>query len=458
VGAVFLGMTVGCARCHDHKFDRITQVDYYSLQAFFAGAKREDRDLPGRVDDPPAVREAWAKAKGALEEARKELARLRAEAREEILVLRRCDVAPDGEVKISDDEVNKRVDRFHPGARGKLESRMKEQGAIEKLHRPAAEAVVRSGSAKTFLLRQGDLGSKGPETPPRFVEAMCPPGGAVPPSGRRAALAAWLASPEHPLVARVIVNRLWQEHFGRGLVATPSDFGRNGERPSHPALLDALAVELVRSGWSLKALHRAILTSAAWRRAAGPPPAADPSNRLLAVSNRRRLDAESIRDSILFVSGRLNPEGGGPGVYAPIPAGLNVMLPNNDKELSWGTSTEAEGRRRTVYLFQRRSLTFPLVDVFDGPPMSQSCPRRAETTVAPQALALFNGEFCRAEAKAMAERVGKAADPIDLAFRLCFSRAPSAVERARCAEFLKAGAMSDFCHVLLNANEFVYVD
>jgi hypothetical protein len=241
-------------------------------------------------------------------------------------------------------------------------------------------------------------------------------------------------------------------------VATPSDFGRNGDRPTHPALLDALAVEVIRGGWSLKAMHRRMLTSAAWRRASGAPPAGDPSNRLLAVANRRRLDAEALRDSILFVSGRLNPEGGGPGVYAPIPEGLNIMLPNNDKELSWGISTEAEGRRRTVYLFQRRSLTFPLVEVFDGPPMSQSCPRRPETTVAPQALALLNGEFCRAEAKALARRVEKEKDPIDAAFRLCFSRAPSERERARVDAFVRVSPLSDFCHILLNANEFLYVD
>jgi hypothetical protein len=462
VGAVFLGMTVGCARCHDHKFDRITQADYYSLQAFFAGSKREDRDLPGAVADPPSVREAWAAARDALAAARKELDALRREAREEILVLRRCDVAPDGEVKITDDEIHKRLDRFHPGARARLEARIKEQGVVEKLHRPAAEAVLAApGPApKTHLLRQGNLAAKGPETPPRFVEAMCPPGGATPPAGGRPALARWLTSPEHPLVARVIVNRLWQEHFGRGLVATPSDFGRNGGRPTHPELLDALAVDLVRSGWSLRATHRKMMLSAAWRRASGSPPSSDPENRLLAVANRRRLDAESIRDGILAVSGRLHPAAGGPGVYAPIPKELNVMLPNNDKELSWGTAPEAEGRRRSVYLFQRRSLTYPMIEVFDGPTMNQSCPRRPETTVAPQALTLFNGEFCRDEARALAERALRESpgDPVGRAFLLAFTRAPSAAERARCADFLARSALPELCHVLLNANEFVTLD
>jgi hypothetical protein len=466
VGSVFLGMTVGCARCHDHKFDRITQADYYSLQAFFAGAKREDRDLPGVVVDPPSVRAAWTSARDAVAAAKAELEALRREAREELVHQRRCDVGPDGEVRVRDEETWKRADLIRPGVRGRLEARIKEQGAVEKLHRPAAEAVFETSASapKTHLLRGGELGAKGPEAPPRFVEAMCPPDGSTPDlvpgrtSGRRSALARWLTSPEHPLVARVIVNRLWQEHFGRGLVGTPSDFGRNGERPTHPALLDGLARTLVDGGWRLKPLHRLLMTSAAWRRAAGRPSPADPDNRLLGVANRRRLDAEAVRDSILSVSGRLNPARGGPGVYAPIPKELNVMLPNNDKELSWGTAPEPEGRRRSVYLFQRRSLTYPLIEVFDGPTMNQSCPKRSETTVAPQALALFNGEFCREEARAFADRIARDADPVGLAFRLAFTRPPSDAERARCAAFLQSGSPAGLCHVILNANEFVYPD
>ena len=445
LGSVFFGMTVGCARCHDHKYDRVTQLDYYGLQAFFAGAKRESRELPG--EDPAEIRERWRVGKDALDAAKRELDGLRQAAREEIAFARRCE----GDVKIEDGELNKRIDG---AARGRLEARIKEQGAIEILHRRAAEACFGSAPGKTWLLKRGELGAKGPEVPPRFVEAMVPPGRAVARDRRRAELARWMSSPEHPLVARVIVNRLWQEHFGRGLVATPSDFGRNGDPPSHPELLDWLARRLVRDGWSLKSMHRLLLSSAAWRRASRHEPNADPENRLWWRMNRRRLDAEAIRDSILYVAGRLNPAGGGPGVYAPLPAGINVELPNNDKELSWYAAPEPDGRRRTVYVAQRRSLTFPIVEVFDGPSMNQSCPKRSETTVAPQALALFNGEFSRSEAKAFAER----AKDVDRAFRLAFGRRPSEVERARAEAFLKTGSLSDLCHVLLNANEFIYVD
>jgi hypothetical protein len=270
-------------------------------------------------------------------------------------------------------------------------------------------------------------------------------------TGRRSELARWLTSPEHPLTTRVMVNRLWQHHFGRGIVATPSDFGRNGRRPSNPDLLDWLARRFVASGWSLKAMHRLMMTSEAYRR--GPGEGGMP---------RRRLDAEALRDSILAVSGRLSPVRGGPGVYVPIPKDINVMLPNNDKELSWETSTEEEGRRRTIYVFQRRSLTLPLVDVFDGPSMNQTCPQRPETTVAPQALTLFNGEFCRGEAKHFAARVEReAADPdarIERAFRLALIRPPREVERAAARKFLETQPFSDFCHVLLNTNEFLYLD
>jgi hypothetical protein len=368
-------------------------------------------------------------------------------------------------VKVSDDEIKKELDRLHPGQRDQLDAKIKAAEKTERYYRPAAEAVFETSRSapQTHLLRQGQLSTPGAEVPPRFVEAMVPVGRAVPSiapagkgTGRRSELARWLTSPGHPLTARVLVNRLWQHHFGRGIVATPSDFGRNGRRPSHPELLDWLARRFVADGWSLKRMHRLMLTSETWRRSSGGDTAA------FARMPRRRLDAEALRDSILAVSGRLSPTGGGPGVYVPIPKDINVMLPNNDKELSWETSTEEEGRRRTIYVFQRRSLTLPMVDVFDGPPMNQSCPLRPETTVAPQALTLFNGDFCRGEAKQFAARVEREAGDldarIDRAFRLALIRAPRDEERAAARKFLATQTLSDFCHVLLNTNEFLYLD
>jgi hypothetical protein len=292
-------------------------------------------------------------------------------------------------------------------------------------------------------------------------------------------LARWLTLSENPLTARVMVNRLWQHHFGAGIVATPSDFGRNGTKPTHPELLDWLARELVKREYSLKTMHRLMMTSAAYRRSSANTPAAfakDPENKLLWRMNRRRLEGEAIRDTILAVSGGLNPNMGGPGVYARLPKGVNVEFPNNDKELSWGTATQEEDRRRSIYLFQRRTLTFPLMDVFDVAPMNQSCAARPQTTVAPQALALFNGEFVREAAGHFAERLRREAghEPvkqIDRAFHTVFARQPTKVERKSGQQFLldqrvlrksdadpQRAALTDFCHVILNANELIYID
>jgi hypothetical protein len=474
VGSVFLGMTVGCARCHDHKYDRVTQQDYYGLQAFFANTVRENRTIATEESDPAFVRDRYRQTRDQLAKVRAEREEIGSEAREIVLWRRRCEVGTDGQVKVTDDEVHKMTDRLHPGRRDALDKKIKELEKAERFVQPVAEAVFETSrsSPKTHLLRRGELSTPGPEIPPRFVEAMVAVGAAVAkpaPSpgakgtGRRSELARWLSSPEHPTTARVLVNRLWQHHFGRGIVATPSDFGRNGRQPSHPELLDWLARVFVSDlGWSLKKMHRLMLTSAAYRRGSEAT-GTDLPNATFGRMFRRRLDAEALRDSILAVSGRLSKGGGGPGVYVPIPKDINVELPNNDKELSWETSTEEEGRRRTVYVFQRRSLTLPFVDVFDGAPMNQTCPQRPETTVAPQALTLFNGEFCRGEARSFAERVEREAGSgtdarIDRAFRLALLRTPSDDERDAARRFLATQPLADFCHVLFNTNEFLYLD
>jgi len=243
-------------------------------------------------------------------------------------------------------------------------------------------------------------------------------------------------------------------------------------------LLDYLACRFVADGFSVKKMQKLIMMSAAYRRSCAGDEAVmtiDPENRLLWRMNRRRLEGEAIRDSILAVSGQLSATMGGPGVYARLPKNVSVELPNNDKELSWGVASEEENRRRSVYLFQRRSLTFPLMEVFDGAAMNQSCPVRAQTTVAPQALALFNGEFSREAAGKLAERLRREAGEdrraqINRAFWIAFSRGASESEMVESLAFLVSQAekrkgalaateaMVDFCHVILNANELVYVD
>jgi len=485
IGSVFLGMTIGCARCHDHKYDVITQRDYYRMQAFFAGVKRESRDVRGELNEPAEVTAAFQKESPELKQLRAERDELLRIARETLEKERAAQTESGKTNRISDSDVNKNVDAEHPGRLAKLNGRIKDLEGRVRLHEPKADAVFHDGSTppKTRVLLGGELSRPGEKVEPGFVEAMvrtsAPAIVDAKKPKRRTELARWLTSPENPLTARVMVNRLWQHHFGAGIVATPSDFGRNGARPTHPELLDWLAREFVKQGYSLKSMHRLIMTSAAYRRSsANLPPAfaKDPENKLLWRVNRRRLEGETIRDTVLMVSGSLNPAMGGPGVYAKLPKGVNVEFPNNDKELSWGTSTKEEDSRRSIYLFQRRTLTFPLMDVFDVAPMNQSCAARAQTTVAPQALALFNGEFAREAAGHFAERLrreagNESAKQIERAFQIAFARPPTKTERKAGQQFLieqatrrksdadrQRAALVDFCHVILNANELIYID
>ena len=474
IGSAVLGVTLGCARCHDHKYDDIRQKDYYRVQAFFAGVSREHRDLPtnGPFWESPAVTGRHQTGSATLRELNAGRERLLREARA-VLETETC-ASP-----VEDDAVRKRVEQLHPGRLDQLQQAIKSEEARLRLVAPVAEVVARGDGARGVpLLRGGELSRPGEIVAPGFPEAIGALGIEFERSSRTA-LARWLTHPEHPLTARVLVNRLWQHHFGRGLVGTPSDFGRNGRQPSHPELLDWLARELVGRGYRVKDMHRLLMTSATYRRSGAATPTAmalDPVNRWWWRMDRRRLEAEAVRDTLLSVSGTLDRAMEGPGLYARLPEGVNVEFPNNDKELSWGDSSPADDHRRSLYLFQRRSLTYPLMDVFDAAPMNQSCAVRARTTVAPQALALFNGEFARSTAAEFARRLlreagGDPGDQISLAFRLAFQRVPSASERAAALAFLReqsvvrhgspdpaSAALTDFCHVLWNANELIYVD
>lgn len=466
VGAAFLGMTLGCARCHDHKYDAISQRDYYAMQAFFAGAQRETPTMNVPPVEPEFVTKAYR-----LDHA--ELTKLRQE-RESLWAASKKALETPDKKKIEDDAVREQAEKSHPGQLDKLDAAIKPLEARIQFHEPKAEAVT-GGAGKIHLLKGGELSRRGDEIAPGFITAMTR---ANEPAAepKRTALARWLTKSEHPLTARVMVNRVWQHHFGIGLVATPSDFGRNGQRPTHPELLDWLAAEFIRSGWSVKHLHRIIMTSAAYQRASTVNDSAlakDPQDKLYWRYRRQRLEGEAIRDTILSVSGTLNPAMGGPGVYAKLPQGINVEFPNNDKELSWGTGSEADDRRRSIYLFQRRTLTFPLLEVFDSAPMNQSCAARPQTTVAPQALALFNGEFAREQAGHFAQSLTREigdnpSQQIERAYERAFTRKPEASEREEALKFLATqtvlrqnnavAALTDFCHALLNSNELIFVD
>ncbi|MHC5544904.1 DUF1553 domain-containing protein, partial [Singulisphaera rosea] len=228
-------------------------------------------------------------------------------------------------------------------------------------------------------------------------------------SGRRQALVRWLTRSDNPLTARVMVNRLWLNHFGRGIVATSSDFGVRGEAPSHPELLDWLATELVAQGWKLKPIHRLMVTSATYRQSSEPDPklsAEDPDNAMLWRMNRRRLEAESLRDAMLVASGELNPKMGGPSVLAPIEKEVEDLIFTEHEVIDlWPeTPDPTEHLRRSLYLFRKRNVRYPLFDAFDAPDTQTACAQRGVSTHALQALVLFNSDFSAQRAKALAAR------------------------------------------------------
>ncbi len=305
-------------------------------------------------------------------------------------------------------------------------------------------------------------------------------------SRRRLGLARWLVDPDNPLTARVLVNRVWQQHFGYGLVRTPNDFGLMGDAPTHPELLDWLAYWFMHdAGWSLKKLHQLILTSNSWRMSKRSNPSYasnDPEDRLLWRMPYRRLEVEAIRDSTLAVSGQLNSKMFGPAMKPRIEqAALDA---NTDKESIWKASDDAEASRRTVYAFIKRGLVVPMLEVMDLADTVSSCPQRQITTVAPQALSLFNGEFVNQQAEHFASRLLKEAghdsrDQINLAWRLALCRAPSKSEVSEILRFrqgeaerllaeagnggrklleseAQTAALRQVCRVILNLNEFVY--
>jgi hypothetical protein len=292
-------------------------------------------------------------------------------------------------------------------------------------------------------------------------------------SGRRLALARWIASPDNPRTARVMANRIWQFHFGRGIVASANDFGRLGDAPTHPDLLDWLAAEFVERGWSIKSMHRLIMTSSTYRMSSRPPPRAlelDPANALWSHFDLRRLQAEEIRDSILAVNGTLNLQMGGPGVFPPMPAA--VLATSSTPDQAWGESPPDQAARRSAYIHVKRSLLYPVLASFDLADTDMSCPARFTTTQPTQALTMMNSGFIAGEAEALARRLRRehadAPAQVRRGLQLVFQREPEAIEVEEGLSLIETlvrdhgltpeRALDRFCLVILNASEFVYVD
>ena len=432
VMTTFQGLTVGCARCHDHKFDPIPQADYYRLQAVFAGVGRGD--VPYDPDPETARRRLVLTARLA------------------------------GVVTPLDPWRGLAARRVIGGA---LPAPLLAYAAGPHFlpdagHKPA-------GTRPVYTLKRGDIRKPGEEAEPGPLG--CLPGlpdhfdlpAGHPEGVRRAALADWIARRDNPLTWRVIVNRVWQAHFGRGLVPTPSDFGKMGRPPSHPELLDWLAAEFRDTGQSLKALHRLIVTSATYRQASRHDPTAaaeDADNRLLWRMPPARLDAEQVRDAVLLVSGRLDRTPGGPSdrQFGMRP-GIHVTPVVEYAAFDWD---RPRGHRRSVYRFVFRTLPDPLVDCLDGADASQLTAKRNESVTAPQALALLNNEFVLVHAKAFAARLEKEAADLDgRVSRACehtWGRPPTPAERAALAGYAEKHGLPNLCRLLFNSNEFLFAD
>jgi hypothetical protein len=528
VGSVFLGLTIGCARCHDHKFDAIPTTDYYRLQSFFAASELTDQPIASKSEQgafaaaEKAIKEKVAPLKQRLGEleapyrAALKAAKMSMLSPEELRVLNtpEKDRTP-GQKKLAKGlETSLRIVweavaeavAANPADHERRERLKREIYEIERtLPRPPAHAMAlvdeKSKANDTFVLRRGDYKLRGPKVAPRppGVILASQPGRPFPATiegqgdktGRRAALARWLADPTNPLTGRVIVNRLWQYHFGRGIVATSSDFGIRGEPPTHPELLDWLTAELAADGWRLKPLHRLMVTSATYRQSNRSDPklaADDPENSLFGRMNRRRLDAEGVRDAMLAVSGELNPKMSGPGVIAPLEKEVKDLIFTEAEVVDlWPVDRDAtEHARRALYLFRKRNVRYPLFDAFDAPDTQSACPRRATSTHALQALTLLNSDLAAGRAQVLAARIlreGGASvdDRIRRAYQIVLAREPGPIEVDRARSFLKAqaerarqdvsqqngpadelpsrdrAAWVDFSLALLNSNEFLYV-
>ncbi len=499
--SVFLGQTFGCARCHDHKFEPISQRDYFAMQAFFmpAAFKREtlvptpeeraahERAL-SEYQTRPAVRELAALETPYRDKLRAaKLAKQPPEVREahntppEQRTAAQANLAFEtaSAVAVLDKDVQAAMSDADRNRRKELTEAAKQYSAPAPLPTALTLATSNAVPASARVLNRGDYNQPRDLVPAGFPTVL--PTVPVKAASPRAQLAEWVASPANPLTARVIVNRVWQHHFGRGLVATPSEFGTHGGKPSHPELLDWLASEFIAGGWSLKQLHRVMVTSEAYRQASAveelkggrveetqartvPPSSTlqpfnpstiDPENRLLWRMNRLRLEGEIIRDSLLTVSGRLNPKVGGPGVFPPIPA--DAIKGSK----GWNLSQDVkEHDRRSLYIFAKRNLRFPFLEVFDAPDSNLTCPERGRSTTAPQSLTLLNAEEVLVASKTVAARLQREAkeprERVALAYRLILGRVPTEREQVVAAQFLVQSPMTEFCRALFNLNEFVY--
>lgn len=540
VGNGILGLTVGCARCHNHKFDPIPQADYYRLQAFFAAADNQDFKRPTKEQE--AAYAAAVKAhKEKLKPIQDQIAAIEKPYKDRLTAEKRAKLEPqfanalakeeksrneeekrlakDAQrmLNVNWDEILAALSPEDKATRAALRQQMHKINLYEPEAPPKALAVADALKPvpPMHLLKGGDPHRLGEVVTPGFLSALLPKDaptqslmlwikpverGEFKSTGRRLALARWLTQADHPLTARVMVNRLWHHHFGRGIVATPNDFGRNGQQPTHPELLDWLATEFVAQGWSLKHLHELMVLSNAYRQgqATISPPAADPENKLLWQRSHQRLDAEALRDAVLAVNGSLTEQLGGPSVRVPLePEVYDTIFTEYETDNLWPVHPDPRQHvRRSLYLIRKRNVRLPMLVAFDAPDLMSSCGARAVSVHALQSLTLMNSDFMLVQSKTLAARLfretgevkadregkmiarlyelalGRLPRPAELRLTRTFLKDQTAVIRGRIAGGEKiaevktalksvdgatAAAWVDLCLATMNLNEFVYV-
>ena len=523
VGSVFMGLTIGCARCHDHKFDPLSQVDYYRMQAFFGSTYFKEIDMvsaaqkKAREDEAFRYKQQLTPLKASVDAidkpVREKLTKAKIESLDkETKIALATDVkqrSPQQHklvsmanplVKVTWDEVLEALTPKAKEERDKIKTRMHDIEARKPQPSPQSFTLADNGAGGTNFLKRGNPKSKGARIEPGFPRLLAPEGlqagkGKVP---DRLDLAQWLIRSENPLTAKVMVNRIWQQHFGTGLVASPSDYGVKGVPPTHLELLDWLALEFVNSGWSIKHIHRQIVLSSTYRQTSKNENLAelkaDPDNKYLWRMNRKRMDAEILRDSMIFSGGQMNQKFHGPMIKIPLePEVYDLIFTEGEPDGLWLANPDPhEHFRRSVYLFNKRNVRLPLLEVFDQPDTLVTCPIRNSSTHAPQALTMLNGplsqELCLALAANIIDAAGtKQEDWTTLLWQRVLGRSPTPIEQENAMIFLKeqsqrieasisekvalrvpktskkqkiapihAAAFSDLCLALFNTNEFVY--
>ncbi|HUQ91395.1 MAG TPA: DUF1553 domain-containing protein, partial [Bryobacteraceae bacterium] len=529
LGRGVMGLTVHCARCHNHKFDPILQRDYYRLQASLFSYVEVDHPLVPKAQAEEYYR-AMSDVDARVGPIRKKIAEIEDPYKLELVKdkykrfpanVQEAINTPEEKrtpgqvllanqiirtVRVSSGEVSRHLT---PEERERVRELNAELAAIEK-QRPApipvamgitdgdyrfvpdgagdepapGKGVRREVMEGSFLhkgpgayvappahfLYGGDINSRGSVMKPGFVTVITdgdPPVELPPPtkhtSGRRRALAEWLASPDHPTTSRIFANRMWHHHFGRGIVPTIDNFGHAGDKPTHPELLDWLAVEFRERGWSIKHMHRLIMTSQTYQMGSSYANEEnlrkDADNTWLWRYRQQRLDAEVVRDSILTVAGSLNPLMEGPAVFPKLPEESLKSMKNG----IWKSQPDGPDTwRRSIYVYRKRGLPFPFFEVFDLPDQTITCGRRNVSTVATQALTLMNNDFVLQHSKRFGERVRKLStqdqgEQLKIAYEIALGRPPDEQERALGMEFLKKNSMDDFAHVMLNLSEFLYL-